>query len=185
MNLQELQNWLGENQSVAIYAAVIFLFVLLLLYLLVRSIFSSDATAYPPSQQQRYFLGEMNDQEMSKFLEKMKDMSEEGNFLMEEVTQKIVHRQSQVQELEQHINALKHQQAELNTAITEAGGKPITYVPKDEWTYQKRRARRWAWAMLWVGLLLGTFSGVAGITAYAKYIKKQPLWGLTINGENI
>lgn len=184
MTLQELQNWLGDNQSVAIYATVIFLFVLLLLYLLVRSIFSTDAE-YAPSRQQRYFLGEMNDQEMSKFLEKMKDMSEEGNFLMEEITQKIVHKQSHIQELEQHINALKHQQAELSLAISQAGGTPVEFVSQDTRAYQKRRSRRWAWAMWWLGLLLGLLVGLAGATTYAKYVKQQPLWGVVVNGETL
>lgn len=182
MTLQEFRNILAENQHVVIIVGIGFLFLVVLIYLFLRTIFSTDAAQEIEADYRRE-LGknmditkQINDEDLTDYVVKLKSIASEGSIIAENLEKQVVERGKEVKDMDIYINQLKEQEEVLVAKLNGANIEPVPLLNTQKMVSLQKKARRKANLMLWVGLLLGILLGVVSLAGYVHFILKVSLF---------
>jgi hypothetical protein len=180
MTLQEFRNILAENQSIVIAICVGFVFLIMLIYLFLRTIFSTDAAdeienAYRKDFNSN-FPNEIDDEDLGNYVIKLKHIVIEGQGITEKLENQIIEKQKDEKAMLSRIEQLKEQQEVLEKALADENITPVPLLNEKILTDLRKKAKRKANFMLFVGLLLGLLVGVVALTGYAHFILKVSLF---------
>jgi hypothetical protein len=182
MTLQEFRNILAENQHIVIIIGIGFLFLVVLIYLFLRTIFSTDAAQEIEADYRRElgrnvdFSKQIDDEDLTNYVVKLKGVAVEGSMIAENLERQVAERGKEVKDMEIYINQLKEQEETLLATLNGANIEPVPLLNTQKMMSLQKKARRKANLMLWVGLLLGILLGVVSLTGYAHFILKVSLF---------
>ncbi len=180
MTIQDFRNLLGENQTAAIYVGICFLFLILLIYLFLRAIFSQDTADYIDKtyrkdvdlQKKINIPDIISDEDLSNYVEKLQLFSTEGTIIAKKLEQQVSEKGEELTAMKKYIEQLQSQEETLKNTLQEAGVEPVPLLNAVRYAEMQRKANRKASIMLWSGLFLGILLGVVALGAYVQFILK-------------
>jgi hypothetical protein len=182
MNLQELRELLIENQTIAIYVGGGFLFLILLIYLFLRVIFSKDAAEEIENtyrkdlnlskQANLNIPNIISDEDLSNYVERLKLFSVEGTAIAQKLEKQVAEKGKELNDMEIYMEQLRTQEDVLKLTLQEANIEPVPLLNTVRLAELQRKAKNKASLMLWTGLFLGILLGVACLASYVHFILK-------------
>ncbi len=180
MTIQDFRNLLSENQTIVIYVGVGFLFLILLIYLFLRTIFSQDSAEYIDKtyrkdvdlQKKINVPDIISDEDLTNYVERLQLLSTEGTVIARKLEQQVAEKGKEVIDMDSYMEQLRSQEATLKNTLQEGGIEPVPLLNAVRYAEIQRKANRKASIMLWSGLFLGLLLGVVALGAYVQFILK-------------
>lgn len=145
-----------ENKEIALFTALAVLLLLLMVYLLIRSIFSPRRTASPPSVPPAYV-------PVAELAAKLRRAAEEIPPVLQQLQQTLEEKDRAVNEKRQYIEALDAQIKQLQEQIGAAGASPVLSKSEKELyerkitelqkAVRKKAAINWRQGFVWGAVL--------------------------------
>ncbi|MCS7019984.1 MAG: hypothetical protein RMJ87_13330 [Cytophagales bacterium] len=162
-----------ENQEVAVFMVIAAFLILLIIYLLIRSIFSPRRSTSVPTTPPAYV-------PVAELATQLRQVAQQALVVLEQLEQSIAEKDRSISEKQQYIESLNAQIRQLQEQITTAGAAPVvsrserqTYEQKIsdlQKNMQSKATSKWWGGFVW-GILLALLAA-AGTYAYLV----QPEW---------
>lgn len=180
MTTQDFRNLLNENQTVVIYVGVGFIFLILLIYLFLRAIFSQDSAEYIDKTYRKdvdlrkkvNVPDIISDEDLTNYVDRLQLLSTEGTVIAKKLEQQVSEKGKEVEHMNSYMEQLRSQEETLKNTLQEAGIEPVPLLNAVRYAELQRKANRKATMMLWSGLFLGILLGVVVLGAYVHFILK-------------
>ncbi len=182
MTISEFFNQFSENKYIAFYVVGLFFFVILLIYIFLKTIFSDENET---EARMKVTANEANlshvpeiiaDDDLINYTERLDLLAKEGTLIATRLEKQVAEKGKELQDMEIYMEQLRTQESALKTSIEEAGVATVPLLNQKKLAELQRNAKKRATLLLWVGLLLGMLVGVVGVGSYVHFIMKTPLF---------
>jgi hypothetical protein len=181
MTISEFFNLFSENKNIAIYAVGVFIFLIFLIYMFLKNIFSDENTteARMKSTADASLANSVPniiaDEDLVNYTERLQLLAKEGTLIATRLEKQVAEKGQELKDMETYMEQLRTQEAAIKTSVEEAGVAPVPLLNQTRLAVLQKKAKQRATLMLWVGLLLGVLVGLASMISYVHFILKVPI----------
>ncbi len=181
MTISEFLNQFNENRTIAIYVGVGFIFLILLIYLFLKTIFADDNETEKRMQMLEkqpnmpHVSQIIADEDLINYTERLQLLASEGTLIATRLEKQVTEKGQELKDMETYMEQLRTQESAIKTSLEEAGVTPVPLLNQVRLATLQQKAKRRATLMLWVGLFLGLLVGLIGMVSYVHFILKVPI----------
>lgn len=181
MTISEFLNQFNENRTIAIYVGVGFIFLILLIYLFLKTIFADDNETEKrmPMLEKQPNMPHVSqiiaDEDLINYTERLQLLASEGTLIATRLEKQVAEKGQELKDMETYMEQLRTQESAIKTSLEESGVTPVPLLNQVRLATLQQKAKRRATLMLWVGLFLGLLVGLIGMVSYVHFILKVPI----------